>query len=102
MKEILIFAAAIVIAAAFYFSPSTEVGRYQIVSGKIRELVGIKNVTQIQENNALFRIDTKSGKTWRLVPFAQATGDHTMGWEEVHEINMSAVTPSATASVPAK
>jgi hypothetical protein len=86
MKEILIFAAVVVLAAALFFKPPHEAGRYLLVEAKIRELVGIKSVTQIQENNALFRIDTRTGKTWRLTPLAQANGDHVMGWEELRDV----------------
>ena len=86
MKEILLFAALVILLVVAFNQPSPE-GRYRLVEANIQEVVGPKNVMQVQKNNALFRLDSKTGKTWRLVAEQQKTGDHVMAWEEVPEIS---------------
>ena len=68
-----------VILAAGAFAEEEPVGRFQLLSGTI-EIIGKSGVS---EQHVVFRIDTKTGKTWTYTNGEGKDGKIREFWSEV-------------------
>lgn len=78
-------AAAIILGAAILYAQtgraaSGPVGSFQLLAGHY-EIIGDKALT---EDFGIFRIDTRTGKTWEFIN-SNRTGKEASGWLEVNE-----------------
>lgn len=66
----------------------TENGRYEVVAGTYRQMATIQGRSSSDDQKAVFRIDTQTGRTWVFVELTsdQAEAKSFMGWVPVEEL----------------